>query len=135
VRDNLTTGFDWAVPPGASFVIGDAGDQSQVPALIAEYRVDVIIIFTFPIPSPPTPMRLLICAVAASPRRSIVVMAEVFPCWTRSNPWSVDFKVEFAARQAGNPPHLVAAYDRIRSTLKWQPRYDDLQTIVTHALA
>jgi UDP-glucose 4-epimerase len=25
--------------------------------------------------------------------------------------------------------------DRIRSTLKWQPRYDDLQTIVTHALA
>ena len=30
---------------------------------------------------------------------------------------------------------LVAACDRIRSTLKWQPRYDDLQTIVTHALA
>src|SRR5262249_2172230 len=23
--DNLTTGFDWAVPPGASFAIGDAG--------------------------------------------------------------------------------------------------------------
>jgi UDP-glucose 4-epimerase len=43
--------------------------------------------------------------------------------------------VEFAARQAGDPPHPVAACDRIRSTLKWQPRYDDLQTIVTHALA
>ena len=47
----------------------------------------------------------------------------------------VDFKVEFAARRAGDPPHLVAACDHIRSTLKWQPRYDDLQTIVTHALA
>jgi UDP-glucose 4-epimerase len=67
VLDNLTTGFDWAVPPGASFAIGDARDQSQVAALIAEHRVDVIfgIIFTFPISSPPTPMRLLICAVAA----------------------------------------------------------------------
>jgi len=84
VVDNLTTGFDWAVPPGAAFAIGDAGDQSQVAALIAEHRVDVIsgIIFTFPISSPPTPMRLLICAVAAPPRRSIVVMAVVFPCWT-----------------------------------------------------
>jgi|SRR5262245_51686748 len=40
--DNLTTGFDWAVPPGASFAIGDARDQSQVAALIAEHRVDVI---------------------------------------------------------------------------------------------
>jgi hypothetical protein len=84
VLDNLTTGFDWAVPPGASFAIGDAGDQSQVAALIAEHRVDVIsgIIFTFSISSPPTPMRLLICAVVAPPRRSIVVMAVVFPCWT-----------------------------------------------------
>ena len=47
----------------------------------------------------------------------------------------VDFKVEFAVRRAGDPPHLVAACDCIRSTLKSQPRYDDLQTIVTHALA
>jgi len=43
--------------------------------------------------------------------------------------------VEFAARQAGGTPHLVTACDRIRSMLKWQPRYDDLQTIVTHDLA
>jgi UDP-glucose 4-epimerase len=44
-------------------------------------------------------------------------------------------KVEFAARRAGDPPHLVAACDGIRSTLKWQPRFDNLQTIVTHVLA
>src|SRR5262249_26486530 len=45
VLDNLTTGFHWAVPPGASFATGDAGDQSQVAALIAKYRVDVVLHF------------------------------------------------------------------------------------------
>ena len=45
VLDNLTTGFDWAVPPGATLVIGDSGDQSRVAALIAEYRVDAVIHF------------------------------------------------------------------------------------------
>ena len=47
----------------------------------------------------------------------------------------VDFKVEFAARRAGDPARLVAACDLARSTLKWQPRFDDLRTIITHALA
>jgi len=47
----------------------------------------------------------------------------------------VDFKVEFAARRAGDPARLVAACDLVRSTLKWQPRFDDLRTIVNHALA
>jgi UDP-glucose 4-epimerase len=47
----------------------------------------------------------------------------------------VDFKVEFAARRTGDPARLVAACDLAHSTLKWQPRFDDLRTIVTHALA
>ena len=46
-----------------------------------------------------------------------------------------DFKVEFAARRAGDPARLVAACDLARSTLEWQPRFDDLRTIVIHALA
>jgi UDP-glucose 4-epimerase len=45
----------------------------------------------------------------------------------------VDFKVEFTDRRHGDPAQVVAACDRIRSTLKWQPRFDDLETI--HALA
>ena len=45
VLDNLTTGFDWAVAPGAEFVIGDSGDQSRVTALLAQHRVDAIIHF------------------------------------------------------------------------------------------
>ena len=47
----------------------------------------------------------------------------------------VDFKVELAGRRAGDPAHIVAAADRARSTLNWQPHFDDLQTIVSHALA
>jgi UDP-glucose 4-epimerase len=45
VLDNLTTGFDWAVAPGASLVIGETGDQSCVAALIAEHLIDVVIHF------------------------------------------------------------------------------------------
>jgi UDP-glucose 4-epimerase len=47
----------------------------------------------------------------------------------------VDFEVGLAAQRAGDPVHLVAACERIRSTLGWQPRFNDLETIVTHALA
>ena len=47
----------------------------------------------------------------------------------------VDFKITFAGRRAGDPAQIVAASDRVRSLLKWQPHFDDLQTIVSHALA
>ncbi len=39
------------------------------------------------------------------------------------------------ARRAGDIPVMVAAADKIRATLAWAPRYDDLETIVGHALA
>jgi UDP-glucose 4-epimerase len=47
----------------------------------------------------------------------------------------VEFKVELAPRRAGDPAQIVAASDRARAMLKWQPHFDDLDTIVTHALA
>ncbi len=40
-----------------------------------------------------------------------------------------------APRRAGDPATLVAATDRIRGLLDWTPRYDQLETIVSHALA
>ncbi len=46
-----------------------------------------------------------------------------------------DFKVEIAPRRAGDPARLVADSYRARTTLGWQPRFDDLSTIVAHALA
>jgi UDP-glucose 4-epimerase len=39
-------------------------------------------------------------------------------------------KVEESPRRAGDPPSLVAKADRIRAVLGWDPRLDDLETIV-----
>jgi UDP-glucose 4-epimerase len=48
---------------------------------------------------------------------------------------AIDFKVENAPRREGDPARVVAASERIRDALGWHPRYDDLPTIVAHALA
>jgi len=47
----------------------------------------------------------------------------------------VDFNVENAPRRPGDATRIVAKTDRVRATLGWQPRFDDLSIIVTHALA
>jgi len=46
-----------------------------------------------------------------------------------------DFSVEICGRRAGDPAALVANVDRIRATLDWRPQFQDLDTIVAHALA
>ncbi len=47
----------------------------------------------------------------------------------------VDFHVDLSERRPGDPAQIVAASDKARTTLAWQPRYDDLDTIVSNALA
>ena len=47
----------------------------------------------------------------------------------------VDFRVELGDRRPGDPAQIVAASNRIRSVLGWRPQFDDLATIVSHALA
>ncbi len=47
----------------------------------------------------------------------------------------VDFKVEIAPRRPGDPAQIVAAADRARAILGSTPQYDDLATIIAHALA
>jgi UDP-glucose 4-epimerase len=47
----------------------------------------------------------------------------------------VDFPVHLGARREGDPPALTADATRIRQILDWQPRYDNLDVIVQHALA
>ncbi len=42
VLDNLSTGFDWAVPDAARLVVGDMGDPGLVARLIEEHEVDAI---------------------------------------------------------------------------------------------
>jgi UDP-glucose 4-epimerase len=46
-----------------------------------------------------------------------------------------DFTVRTTGRRAGDPPALVAGADRIHEVLGWEPRLNDLDTIVEHALA
>jgi UDP-glucose 4-epimerase len=290
VLDNLTTGFDWALAPAASLVVGDAGDQARVAALIAEYGVDAVIHFAASIVVPDSvrepldyyrnntansralietaikegvrhfifsstaavygnparvPVREDDPTMPTSPYGSSKLMSEImlrdagaahglrhvilryfnvagadplgrtgqstgnatqlikvaletalgrrpkmqvfgtdYPtpdgtcirdyihvcdlvaahcealAYLRGGGVSatlncgygrghsvlevietvkrvsgVDFEVEFAARRAGDPAHIVAACERIHSTLGWQPRLNDLETIVTHALA
>jgi UDP-glucose 4-epimerase len=46
----------------------------------------------------------------------------------------VDFAVDHAGPRPGDPAQIVARSDRARDLLGWQPQFDDLTTIVTHAL-
>jgi UDP-glucose 4-epimerase len=46
-----------------------------------------------------------------------------------------DFPVKLEGRRPGDPPEIVATGEKIRALLGWQPHYDDLDTIVAHALA
>jgi len=45
VLDNLSTGFRWAVPPSATLVVGDVGDQDLVRTVIRKYGVTAIVHF------------------------------------------------------------------------------------------
>ncbi len=47
----------------------------------------------------------------------------------------VDFKVESAPGRLGDAAQIVAASERARTMLGWNPQYDDLATIIGHALA
>ena len=47
----------------------------------------------------------------------------------------VDFPVEETGRRAGDPAELIAGCDKIRQQLGWQPRLDDLETILSTAWA
>lgn len=46
----------------------------------------------------------------------------------------VDFKVEMTGRREGDAPKLIAKCEKIKSTLKWTPRHDDLEVICRTAL-
>jgi UDP-glucose 4-epimerase len=47
----------------------------------------------------------------------------------------VDFRVDKAARRPGDAVQIMADSQLVRQTLGWQPRFDNLETIIAHALA
>jgi UDP-glucose 4-epimerase len=58
---------------------------------------------------------------------------EVLEAVGRAHGTAVPFVEE--PRRAGDPPSLIAVSDRIRTTLRWTPRHDDLDFIARTALA
>ncbi|MFZ3034611.1 MAG: GDP-mannose 4,6-dehydratase, partial [Parvibaculum sp.] len=44
------------------------------------------------------------------------------------------FDVRQAARRSGDPASVVSDPTRAKTILKWTPKFDDLDTIVTHAM-
>ncbi len=47
----------------------------------------------------------------------------------------VDFETRLSPRRAGDPAALIAKSQKLREVLTWQPVFDDLETIISHALA
>ena len=81
-------------------------------------------------------------ALIAGPRRSLTMncgygrgfsVLEVLDAVDRVTNRTIDRRIE--GRRAGDPDALVADNARIKATLPWEPRHDDLDTIVAHALA
>lgn len=47
----------------------------------------------------------------------------------------VSFRVDEAPRRPGDPASIVATGEKLRAELAWSPRFNNLDTIVAHALA
>jgi UDP-glucose 4-epimerase len=45
ILDNLSTGFEAAVPPAAKLVVGDVGDPTLLASVMADHEIDAIIHF------------------------------------------------------------------------------------------
>ncbi|PWL71983.1 MAG: UDP-glucose 4-epimerase GalE [Clostridiales bacterium] len=44
-----------------------------------------------------------------------------------------DFRVDYSPRRAGDPPMLVGSSEKAASVLGWEPKYADIESIVSHA--
>jgi UDP-glucose 4-epimerase len=81
-------------------------------------------------------------ALVAEPGRSLTMncgygrgfsVLEVLAAVDRVTNMTIERRME--ARRAGDPDALISDNARIKAALPWQPQYDDLDTIVGHALA
>ena len=81
-------------------------------------------------------------ALVAEPARSLMLncgyghgysVLEVLHAVDRVTNRKLDRRIE--PRRAGDPDTLIAGNARIKAALAWEPQYDDLDTIVGHALA
>jgi UDP-glucose 4-epimerase len=80
-------------------------------------------------------------ALIADPQRSLTMncgyghgysVLEVLDAVDRVTNLAIERRLE--GRRAGDPPSLISDNTRIKATLAWAPQFDDLDTIVRHAL-
>ncbi len=85
---------------------------------------------------------LALDALIEKPQRSLQMncgygrgfsVLEVLDAVDRVTNRTIDRRME--GRRAGDPDSLISDNSRIKTTLPWEPKYADLETIVTHALA
>jgi UDP-glucose 4-epimerase len=81
-------------------------------------------------------------ALVAEPQRSLTMncgyghgfsVLEVLDAVDRVTNMTIERRME--PRRPGDPDTLISDNAKIKATLPWQPRFDDLETIVGHALA
>ncbi len=81
-------------------------------------------------------------SLIAEPERSLTMncgygrgysVFEVLECVDRVTNKTIERRLE--PRRPGDPASLISDNGRIKATLPWVPRYDDLPTIIEHALA
>jgi UDP-glucose 4-epimerase len=137
VVDNLSTGFAWAVPPEASFAVGDFGDSELIARLIDAHEVDAIAHFAAKIVVPESvadPLgyylnntskarNLIECAVSKGVRNFIFSSTAAVYGETTSEP---------VAESA--PPNPVSPYGRSKLMVEWMladaARAHDLHYVV-----
>ncbi len=122
VLDNLSTGFWWAVPPEATLVQGDMGDEALVSKVLEEHKVDEIVHFAAKIVVPESvadPLgyylnntaktrSLIACAVKAGVKRIIFSSTAAVYGDVKVNPVTEDV-----------PQEPVSPYGRSKLMTEW----------------
>ena len=111
-QGNLSTHNRKAIPAG-ELVMGDLADVSHLEQTVQEFRPDTVMHFA---------AFICISESVQQPLAEVIDMAKHVTC--------VDFPVAPAPRREGDPAGLVADSGKIRHTLGWKPRYNDLEHIV-----
>ena len=122
VLDNLSTGFRWAVPDGATLIVGDFGDMALVDTIICEHAIEAIIHFAAKIVVPESvadPLtyyenntskarNLIAAAVARGVKHFIFSSTAAVYGEPRANPVSED-----------EPQDPVSPYGRSKLMVEW----------------
>jgi UDP-glucose 4-epimerase len=104
VLDNLSTGFDWAVPERAPLIIGESGDQRLVRDIIRNHDVEAVIHFAASVVVPDS-----VCDPLAYYRNNTVNSRALIECAVQNG--VRHFIFSSTAAVYGNPVELPVRED------------------------